>query len=204
MIPLIDRVSALCSTGQEPKITSFIESLERASILPQPLQDKLNVIGQTPIDEPELFRAITRSDEEGQAVVALALLSTEEIEKFSAEEIGNFVYAAKRRVTDLQLPEGTFKSTVNTADCKLPNFLEGDELQRMAKKQSVFLSKLKDDKVSPKVMKEFEAMLKSFNDYALKVSGLDVDTLSEWEKGLVIAQVVGTTTNAFLCATGKA
>lgn len=204
MTPLIDRVSALCSTGQEPKITSFIEALERTSILPQPLQDKLNVIGQTPIDEPELFSAITRSDEEGQAVVALALLSTEEIEKFSAEEIGNFVYAAKRRVTDLQLPEGTFKSTVNTADCKLPNFLEGDELQRMAKKQSVFLSKLKDDKVSPKVMKEFEAMLKSFNDYALKVSGLDVDTLSEWEKGLVIAQVVGTTTNAFLCATGKA
>ncbi len=204
MIPLMDRVSALCSIGQEPKITTFIEALERTSILPQPLQDKLNVLGQTPIEEPELYSAIVRSDEEGQAVVALALLSTDDIEKFSAEEIGNFVYAAKRRVTDLQFPDGTFKSTVNTTDCKLPNFLEGDELQRMAKKQQIFVSKLKDDKISPKAMKEFEAMLKSFNDYALKVSGLEIETLSDWEKGLVIAQVVGTTTNAFLCATGKA
>lgn len=204
MTSIIDRVSALCSTGHEAKITSFIEALERTSILPQALQDKLNLLGQTPIDEPELYEAVQRSDEEGHAVVALALLSTEEIEKFSAEDIGNFVYAAKRRITDLQLADGTYKSTVNTIDSKLPNFLESDELQRMAKKQHLFISKLKDDNIPPKAMKEFEGMLKQFNDYALKVSGLEIDILSEWEKSLVIAQVVGTTTNAFLCATGKA
>jgi len=204
MSPLIDRVSALCSTGQEPKITTFIEALERTSILPQPLQDKLNAIGQTPIDEPELHNAIVRSDEEGQSVVALALLTTEEIETFSAMDIGNFIYAAKRRVTDLQLPDGTFKSTINTADCKLPNFLEGDELLNLAKKQTTFLNKLNSEKVSPKIVKEFDALVKSFNDRALKISGLDAETLSEWEKNLVISQVSGTITNAFLCATGKA
>lgn len=204
MAPLIDRVSALCSTGQEAKITTFIEALERTSILPQQLQDKLNALGQTPIDEHELYSAIVRSDEEGQAVIALALLSTEEIEAFSAMDIGNFIHAAKRRITDLQLPDGTFKTTINTCDCKLPNFLEGDELLGLAKKQTVFLSKLNDEKVSPKIVKEFDALVKSFNDRALKISGLDVETLSEWEKSLVISQVSGTITNAFLCATGKA
>jgi len=206
MKPLNERITTLCDSGYESKIATFVDSLEKVHILPQELQDKLAKLGSTPIDEPDVYSAILKSDEEGQAVVALQVLSEDEIKQYSAVEIGNFIYAVKKHISDLQLLDGTFKSTINTVDCKLPNFLQGDKLQQMAKKQQQFLNTLTDtatDKFKAKAVKEFEAMLTAFNDYAIEVSGLDKESLSDWEKALVISQVVGTTTNAFLCATGK-
>lgn len=203
----IERVEAQLSNPiNEKKITNLLDTMERTSALPKQLQDKLNSIGNTPIDEPQLYELIKKSDEEGQAIIALHLLSESEIQEFSAVDIGNFIYAVKRHVVDLTLPDGVFKTTPNTVECKLPSFIQGDNLQRMARKQQRFLDGIKPtatDKEQEKIVKEFTTMVTTFNNEALSISGLDIESLSDWEKDLVISQIVASATNAFSCATGK-
>lgn len=199
---LQERINALIEKGQESKISNFISSLEIKTSIPKELQDKLDLLGNTPIAEPKIYDAILASEEDGKAVIALAVLTEDEIVKYSAKDIGNFIYAVENRVKNIQDENGNFKFTPLTEGCKIPNFLESDQLQRLAVKQNKILMSLQAEYDESKV-KEYTSAIETYNTKAFEISGLDIDTLSDWEKVLVISQVTASATDAFNCAAGK-
>jgi len=94
-----------------------------------------------------------------------------------------------------RLQNGHFKSTPNTENRKLPNFLEAEELMDLAtKREEAFLDKRYE---------EAEKFDKKFQDKVFKISGLDVKKLTEWEKGLVLAEAQASLVNTYKTARGK-
>ena len=201
-----DRINKLIDEGHEGKLLPIVEHLEKVVTLPEPLQDKLKSFGNTPVLEPILYEAITKSGEEGLLTVALNALSEDEIVQYSAAEIGVFVNTVTHKITHLKDDDGIFKTTPNTEGCKLPNFIQCDQIRRLSEAQAGIVKKWMEtgtDKAKEKAMKDFEKAVKATSDKALEISGLDVSVLSDWEKALVTSQVIETATDAFKSATGK-
>lgn len=202
----IDRIKILVDNGNEAKLTPIVEQLEKVVALPEALQTKLDSLGNTPISEPIIYEAITKSGEEGIISVALNSLTEDEIEAHSAEVIGTFVNAVTHRVSQLKDDAGIYKTTPNTEGCKLPNFIQCDQIRRLSEAQAEVVKKwveTQSEKAKEKAMKDFEKATQTLSDKAISISGLDIETLSDWEKALVVAQVIETATDAFKSATGK-
>jgi hypothetical protein len=203
---LQDRINKLIEDGHEAKLHPIVDQLEKVVTLPEALQTKLNALGNTPVAEPVLYEAITKSGEEGLLSVALNALSEDEIIAHSAEDIGLFVSALTTRITALKDEDGTYKTTPSTEGCKQPNFIECDQIRRLGVAQADVVKKwteTKSDKTKEKALKDFEKATHTLADKAIAISGLDVSLLTEWEKALVSSQVIETATNAFKSATGK-
>lgn len=205
-MPLIDRVNSLVEKGYEAKLTQVVEQLEKEVVLPEELQAKLDSLGDTPMAEPELFEAINNAEQDGKVAIALLALSEEEIVKFKASDVGNFIHAVEQKIVSQKDSSGVFKSTPATEACRLPNFIECELIRKLLVTRDACVKKwvaTKTDKGKATAMKEFEKFVKDLSEKALEISGLDQEGLTDWEKALVIAQVMATSTDAFLCATGK-
>lgn len=201
-----DRIIKLLDNGHEVKLTAIVEQLEKVVTLPEALQTKLDSFGNTPLAEPTIYEAITKSGEEGLITVALNSLTEEEIEAHSAEAIGTFVSAITHRITQLKDDEGVYKTTPNTEACKQPNFIQCDQIRRLSEAQAAIVKKWMEtgtEKAKEKAMKEFEKATQLIADKAVAISGLDESVLIDWEKALVVGQVIETATDAFKSATGK-
>lgn len=200
---LKDRVANLVDNGYESTLLPIIEHLELKAQLPEALQIKFDAMGNTPVSEPSVYEAINSGELE---TLALAVLSEDEIKSFTAEEIGNFLFLVEKRITEYRNEDGTFKSTPNTEDCRLPNFLESAQIRKMFLKQNDLINKFAEtaeSKARDKVTKEIQSCTKDMDSLFMKISGLDEDSLTDWEKALVITMIAGTANNAFLSAQGK-
>jgi hypothetical protein len=198
-----ERIALLIEGGHEARISALADRLEVTSTLPEALATKLNALGETPISEPQVYEAI----ESGDAInIALNTLSEDEIKQFTAVEIGSFVHAVDLRVKGYRFEDGTFKSTPSTEDCNLPNFIEADKLRKAFVKQRDTMVKWQDapvGKEKDKLIKDVTKVSTELDTLIMEISGLDKDTLTDWEKGLVITMVAGAANNAFLSAQGK-
>lgn len=203
---LIDRVSALIEQGQESKLTTVVEQLEAKTVLPVELQDKLAAMGDTPISEPKVFKAIEKAEDEGYAVIALNILSEPEIIKYDAVVIGDFIHAVTLRVKSYKTEDGIFKTTVNTEGCRLPNFIEVDKIRKVMIKRDALLKawmEAAEGKGKMKAQDGFVNIVTELSDLCIKISGLDTESLSDWEKALIMTQVIETAANAFSSSMGK-
>lgn len=187
----------------ESKFLEVVEKIEKKVVLHKDLQTKLDEIGDTPIDAPEVNEAINK----GRTEVATHLLTREEIkEDYTAIEVANFIYAVSQKVTSIRDEEGNFKSTPNTEECDLPNFLEVDELMNLAASED----KIRQDFISSEGKKDSKELLKKLEkaqdkskNKALEVSGLDIEKLTDWEKLLVVTQVYEASVDATRSSVGK-
>ncbi len=201
----ITRVGELISSGHEQRFVELADSLESKVVLHKDLQEKLDALGNTPIAEPDLYKA-TRED---KITLAKELLTVKQISSFKASEVGDFIYAVEQKITSLKIEDGTFKSTPNTEDCSLPNFLEADELVRTGIKEQKIRTELtgaslvKDNKRVKKLTDELEKNLKRTEARAFEIAGLDPEVLTEWEKLLVTSQIFASAINASLSSVGK-
>lgn len=201
MTDTISRVSVLVENGYEDRFSAICDALEATKDLPQELKDKVLALGNTPISEPKIFEVIQKSEEEGKASVALAILTEKEILSYPADIVGAFVYAVEQRIMAIKDEDGLFKSTPATANCKLPNFIQVDKLRRLMLKRDEAMKGFAEKK--PKAIEAVQAIIEEIAAYTMEVSGLDKDSLTEWEAMLVTAQVIGTANDAFMCTTGK-
>ena len=186
------RIQKLIDGGFESQINEFITKLENKPKLNTELKEKLDALGNTPVLEPKLYEAINSKK---RANVAKHLLTNEEILKYSAGEVADLIYATEQKVTSLTNEDGTYKSTENTRECDLPNFIECDELLEL----SVELHNLRDTQ-------NFESMIELSNKIDAKVfaiAKIDKEKLTDWEKQLVTNNVMTSATNAMLSSMGK-
>jgi len=202
----IKRVETLIASGHESSFIELADKLESKVVLHAELQEKLDALGNTPIAEPELYKA----GQVDKITLAKELLTTKEIsEKYTASEVGDFIHAVGQHISALKLEDGTFKSTPNTEECDLPNFFEADELVKIGAKEQSLRVDLKQATLdnSPKKIKkisdEIVKTIKKTEERAFEISGLDVEKLTDWEKILVIAQVYASAINASLSSVGK-
>jgi len=201
------RIQNLIELGYEDDFINLADRLEAKTELPPGLQKVLDNLKDTPIDEPEVFEAIEKSEDEGKGVIARKLLSIEEITQYKASEIGDFIYAVEQKITSLKNDDGTYKSTPNTENCELPNFIEAEELYKLGDRESSARMRLSDPGLSKKekeeVYREFKEAITALQNRSFEISKLDVAALSEWEKLLVASMVYSTAINASLSSMGK-
>lgn len=195
-----DRVAKLVENGYESALTPVVERLEAKAGVPESLQEKFEALGNTPISEPVIYEAINSGELD---TLALHLLSETEINTFSASEIGDFLFAVEKKVSDYKNEDGSFKSTPNTEDCRLPNFLESAQIRKLFIKQNDLVAKFAEAKDKDKLTKQVQAVSKEMDTLFSKISGVDYAVLTDWEKALVITILAGTANNAFLSAQGK-
>ncbi|MDQ1341345.1 MAG: hypothetical protein QG567_2503 [Campylobacterota bacterium] len=198
-----DKVKALVEKGFQSRISNFLDSLGIESKLSKVLQEKLDKIGDTPVSEPTIYEALQKDKME----LALTLFDKDElVTKYTAREIGDFLYAVEQKITSIKNNEGVFKSTPNTENCQLPNFIEVDELMKLGRKDAELRAKLKDaktDKEKTKIIDDIAKTSKATEEKAYEISGLDVATLTDWEKILVVSTVYTSAIDANLSAMGR-
>jgi len=197
-----ERISKLIDLGYEAQISTLADRLEAVVQLPELLVTKLQTLGTDPIAEPDVYSAIESGD---PITIALNTLSEDEIKQFTAVEIGSFVHAVDLRIKGYKHEDGTYKSTPNTEDCRIPNFIEADKLRKSFVKQHDLLAKLRvaTGKEKEKLIKDTTKSSTDLDNLLMDISGLDKTTLTDWEKGLVITMVAGAANDAFLSAQGK-
>lgn len=189
----------------DPRIEQLVSKIESEKDLPQYLKDKLQTLPNNPLEADYVMKAV-ESGNDKEINIALNTLSEDEIKQFSAIEIGRFVHAVEVHVMGHTNDDGSYKSTPNTVECRIPNFIEADKLRKLMVKRDTHIkswTKATDAKVKDKEMKGFGQTIGDLTNTALEISGLNLEALSEWEKALVISQVLGTANNAFLGAMGK-
>ncbi len=198
-----DKVNMLIEKGYQSKISHFLDALAVESKLSKELQEKLDKLGDTPIAEPDIFDALKKDKME----LALALFNKDElISKYTAKEVGDFLYAVEQRITSIKKGDGSYKSTPNTENCQLPNFIEVDELMKLGKKDAELREKLKTaktDKEKTKTVEEIGKTTKSTENKAFEIAGIDATILTDWERVLVISMVYASAIDANLSSLGR-
>lgn len=152
----------------ETKNTNITDRIE-AIILPkninlsETLKEKLKEIKNTPIDEPELYKAI---QEENTFVFRVELFKklNLNVDDFDAIEVGEFMVAVVNKITDLVDEDGMFKVTSNTVNMKLPKTTQLYEFFKLA-----------ESGVDAQVVVE----------KAYEIAGLVKENLTIWEQQLV-------------------
>jgi len=177
--------------GNSEPLLQTLQRLSEKIELPTELQEKLDKIGDNPVVEPEIAKAIEDEAENGIIPIATIILTNEEIKKYTAIEIADFVYAVKVKVyLSFKDEDGNFKSTPFTQDAQLPNALEIDEMQKAIKKEFELVEQLVDKKLTQKqrekLLKEKQQVEEKNKNRAFEIAGLKREDLSIWEQNLVI------------------
>ena len=195
----MNKVKALIESGHEAKFLELVEKIESKVVLNPELQKMLDEKGNTPIAEPELVKAMNQD----RITFLKKLLTNEEINKYSAQEVGDFIYAAEQQITQMTLEDGSYKSTPNTENCQLPNFLEADELMKLGENEREARMELGNNPSDKKILTKVNAASKKMETRTFAISGLDIKKLTDWEKNLVKTQVYMSAINASLSAVGR-
>lgn len=181
----IMKIALLFEKGHKQDIMNFANKLEtndKFETLPEALKEVYEKVGQTPNEEPELYEISERiAKSEGSIIeIALKVMSDDEVDKYSIEDIGFLCGEINRKVRYIKDKSGVFKTTPNTEDWQPP------------KPSKLIKYKKMIDKVT-EAQKDGDA--KNLEDanlekekFLFKSCGLDAEKLSVWEKALVTAQ----------------
>jgi len=199
---LLEKIEGLIASGYKERFERLITDIESQPKLHKDLQKKLDEIGNTPIAEPELFKAI---QEDEIVVIAGKVLEAEDIKKYKAKEVGDFLHAVKNKVTEKRSEDGTFKSTPNTENCILPNFLEAEELKKLGNEDLKLRNEhlRASNKEQVVIEEKINNIGKNLQKRTFEISGLDIEKLTEWEKDLITEQIYICSVDASLSALGK-
>jgi len=155
----------------EDENTALINKIENIVIkkkptLPKELQEVLDKIGNTPLDEPEIFNA--KSVHKTIRVVMGDL----NIDDFSAADVSNLTKEAYIKVSSIVDDDGYYKTTPAIDKVKLPKTTEIEQLVDCAKLHV-------DEATDPdKAQQEIENKI-------FEIAGVDKNTLTDWEKEVV-------------------
>jgi len=200
MSKTIEKVQLAIQKGFEGEILSFTDKLLAKKKLHPELQKKLESYGNNPVAEPEKYALIQKNKLE----LAKLLLTTEELtSKFTSMEVGDFIHEVVKKVSYFQEEDGTFKYTPKTEMCRLPNFIEVEDLVKKSEKVTKLNTEYTQNPTNKKTKKELEDAAKELGDKKIEISGLNFEDLSDWEKELVKMQIYYSALDATLSAVGK-
>lgn len=158
-----DAIIALAKAYEEGN-TSIISRVEPVLLpqnvkLPDALEEILNTIGSSPIEEPELYAAINTMKPMEYAKLSLKGANRDD---FDALDIGLFVNRVFLKITSYVDEEGRYKSTPALDKMKLPTTSSIVKIQEAAEDKDGFEPSVSD------------------------ALGLDFAVLTDWEKGLAM------------------
>ena len=130
------------------------------------LEEVLDALGETPLEEPEIFELLEANDAMGVLKHIKALEGNENLdfESMDALTVSAFIAAVRFKVVSFTNKDGEVKSTPNTQEAKVLNFGEVDVMKKLYTESAT--------------VEEIKAK-------ALELSGLETEKLTEWEKSLV-------------------
>lgn len=182
---ILTDVSILLAEGYEDEFEKFIESIQAEKdkrSLPKLLQEKLDKIKNTPIDEPEIFEVLKGIEKEELSIIDLVLrfLTEEELDEFSIEDVASFAGMVNRKITARKDEKGIFKQTPNTAGWQRPkpsHIKKYEELTKAIKKAMV-----------NKEVDKIPELSEKLTSFLYEASKVEEDKLTDWEKQLVVEQ----------------
>lgn len=190
----------------ETNNTQIIKQVNAIFGEPNPLTgtllEKYGELGNTPLEEPELFKVLT----EGEGVFAFSKALSKKLglkaTEFDVGDFASFVNMCKNKITSYRNEDGTFKSTPLTENAKMPNFDQLETLsevsQDLQNKATTLINEGGDE-----AMEQFTAADKKLTDTVFKIAGLSRKGMSEWEKTLVRENMISYTTNALNTMLGR-
>ena len=152
------------------EIFETVAGIRQLAILEdETLQEVVDELGDNPMKEKKIFNLLEDNDPMGILKHIKSLKGNKglDFDAMDALEVSRFIANVRFRVVSFNDADGNSKYTENTKDSKMPTFSESIELKKL----------FTDGKHS-------EA-----TEYALKLSGLDVEKLSDWEKSLVESDI---------------
>jgi len=166
------------------------------------LLEKFSALGDNPIVEATLSDTLTT--EGGLFKFARALTDRFDIKSsdFDTIEFSSFINKCRNKIMSYTYDDGTYKTTPNTENAKLPTF---DDLEYISE-SSVEIRTLANEvanNYSDKVNDEFVKAQGKQIDYIYNLTGLDGNVLTDWEKTLVRENVIMYTANAVNTVTGR-
>lgn len=182
--PMLLKVTKHAMAADLEPIAQVLERLDEKIVLNEELQEKLNKLGNTPIHEPNIAKAIENEATEGIIPILELVLSKEDFTKYQPNEIGDFVYALKQQITSLKDENGVFKRTPATDECQMPNVIQIDELTKLITKLEVARNKALESG-DEKAKDELIELSKQLNEKVEEVTGLKSSDLTQWEMSLV-------------------
>jgi len=172
--------------------TNIQDETENKVVLNEKLQKALNEVGNTPIDEPEIAKALDAKPLKKGSVVKTVLKRLDlKMKDFKPLEIAEFFHAITLKVNSVRDEDGSFKKTPATAECDLPDFEEAEEIQNLW--MALIESNDEDRDVKGKELDEI----------VWKVSGLKKEKLTDWESNLVIQQILQSGYDITMTSLGK-
>jgi len=162
--------------------------------LTKELQTIIDSLGDTPLDEPELFKALDEKPLKKSKAIKIALARHDlKLKDFkNALDLANFFHALTEKIVSFRDDEGAFKSTENTAEMDLPDFEEAETIQEFW----IDLMEETNTKKQAKMNEEFE-------EIAWEISGLKKAKLTDWEQSLVVQQILQSAYDVTLTSLGK-
>lgn len=186
--------------------------------LNEKLQAVLDLVGNTPIAEPEIAEILEAKVVKKTKVVKLAFSKLDgdlNIKDFPAVEIAEFFSKLTSKIMNKKNEDGVFKSTPNTENLNLPDFEEVEDifeiivqLNTNSQQQDEIQKNLKngidvEQEIIDKSIKELTSILKKLDKIVWKVSGLNKKDLTEWEQSLVSEQILASVTEVEKTSVGK-
>lgn len=142
-------------------LTDRIESILVPEInLPTQLKEKLETLGNTPLDEPEIYETIIKADEDKLRSILFKDMKEDDFDLF---DITDFTIAVTKKVTDSIDEDGMFKTTPALDKMKLPRSSDMKDIRQMLNNNA--------------------SELKLSNKF-YKIAGLDKKDLTDWEQSL--------------------
>ena len=162
------------------------------------LNDMLNNVGDTPIKEPDLFKALDEKTLKRSEIIATVLqradVAIEEIADLTAHEVAKFYWAIARHVTEFKDENGDYKTTPATESFRLPNFFEVEQLNDLMQE----MGRLPAQGIEAKL-----EVLQRIDDLIWQITRLNKDSLTVWEQELVQEQILACVTDVELTSMGK-
>lgn len=163
----------------ENKNKNFTDRIE-SIVLPnelklnKTLQEKIDDLKDTPIGEPELFKAIK---EETALEFKLTLFKhfRLDVDDFDLADSTEAVIAAIKKITDKKDSDGSYKSTPMLDTVKLPRTTQVQELMSIANNKELTNKEI-DEKAKSK---------------AYEIAGVKKEDLTKWESELVWEMFLG-------------
>jgi len=175
-------------------------------VLNEKLNEVLDTIGESPFDEPEIFKAVDLEKPRKVEAVTIALTRKSlDLKDFTAKEIADFFSAMRNKIIALKDADGNYKVTPATKNYRFPNFEEvekfsdlGSELNELYTRQS----DLPEDEYENNANKII-AVLTEMDNVLWEVTQLDRDKLTPWEIKLISEQIFAYTTEVENTSMGK-
>jgi hypothetical protein len=166
------------------------------------LLDKYNELGNTPIDEPELYKALS-SDGAGIFAFAKGLEDKFSIsaENFDTSDFASFINMCKNKIVSFTDETGAYKSTPKTENAKMPSFTDIEALGKISAEISELAIKIRNGDES--LYTEFEKATDKRLKTVLKITGIKAKGLIPWEQQLLIENTSMYATNILNTMLGR-